>query len=149
MQWNKLDNAGFSAAAGDKLYAPVVSSPGFGPQEVNVADQLADPKSLLHKVREMIRVRKSIPALGTGDFSWAAVAASQSPNPIAAYIRESEKEKLLIIHNLSPDRQNCKIQLLDSAPATRVMGNGKYDIDNGQLLMELEPYGFLWLRIED
>ena len=149
MQWDKHANAGFSAAASEQLYAPVVSSPGFDSQEVNVADQLADPNSLLNKVREMIRVRKSFPALGTGDFAWAAGATGTSPNPIAAYTRESDQEKLLIIHNLSPAAEQCSLRLTQTASAKRVLGSAEFHLENEQLLTELAPYGFLWLHIED
>jgi maltose alpha-D-glucosyltransferase/alpha-amylase len=148
MQWENSANAGFSTAASEQLYAPVVSSPGFGSQEVNVADQLADPNSLLNKVREMIRIRKSFPALGTGNFTWAAGTAAASPNPIAAYIRASDKEQLLVIHNLSPAVQESRIELPQTASATRVLGTARFDLEDGQLLAKLEPYGFLWVRIE-
>jgi maltose alpha-D-glucosyltransferase/alpha-amylase len=148
MQWENSANSGFSTAASEQLYAPVVSSPGFSSQEVNVADQLADPNSLLNKVREMIRIRKSFPALGTGNFTWAAGTAAASPNPIAAYIRASDKEQLLVIHNLSPAVQESRIELPQTASATRVLGTARFDLEDGQLLAKLEPYGFLWVRIE-
>ena len=46
MQWDASENAGFSAAPADKLYAPVINDPVYGFQQVNVAAQEADPDSL-------------------------------------------------------------------------------------------------------
>jgi len=60
MQWNGSDNAGFSTAPADQLYLPIDPDPG----RPTVADQLADPGSVLHLVRRLIGLRRSTPALG-------------------------------------------------------------------------------------
>ena len=148
MQWDDSHAAGFSGAPIDALYAPLVSSPGFTPQDINVADQLADPGSLLAAVKAMIKVRKSLPALATGKFSWTAVEPAYDPNPIAAYYREDDQQKILILQNLSPDRRSFHLKA--SAPATYdlLMGNSKFSQANGELSAELEPYGYLWLELK-
>ena len=58
MQWGDGPNAGFSSASADRLYLPV------DPAGPTVADQLADPGSLLHRVRELVALRRETPALG-------------------------------------------------------------------------------------
>jgi maltose alpha-D-glucosyltransferase/alpha-amylase len=46
MQWDDSINAGFSTAAAEDLYSPVISDPEFGYRSVNVAAQQSDPDSL-------------------------------------------------------------------------------------------------------
>ena len=46
MQWSAAKNGGFSTAAPSRLSGPVVTG-SFGPEFVNVVDQLNDPESLL------------------------------------------------------------------------------------------------------
>ena len=50
MQWDASPNAGFSAAAADKLYAPVISEGEYSYQRINVSAEKEDPHSLLNKV---------------------------------------------------------------------------------------------------
>lgn len=147
MQWDSSPQAGFSNAPGDKLYAPLVSSPGFTPQDVNVTEQSSHPGSLLHAIKQMIKVRKSYPLLSIGDFSWVKTLPVQSPNPIAAYSREDDQAKLVIIHNLSPKKQSTSIQLPGAANIESILGRSKLSLENDQVLAELEPYGYLWLQI--
>lgn len=147
MQWDNSPRAGFSEAPVENLYAPLVSSPGFKPAQVNVADQLEDPGSLLNTVKHMIHTRKSFPALGTGSFKWAEDLAAKQPNPIAAYYRDKDQEKLLIINNLSPQVQSCSFQLPESAAVKPVIGESTFSLENNQLSTKMEPYGYLWLQI--
>jgi maltose alpha-D-glucosyltransferase/alpha-amylase len=149
MQWDNSPQAGFSEAAPENLYAPLVSSPGFKPQEVNVADQLEDPGSLLNATKKMIRARKSNPALGTGSFTWAENIAAQHPNPIAAYFRVRDQEKMLIIHNLSPQMQSCSFQLPETTRVVRLIGDQDFSFVNGRLSTELEPYSYIWLHVDE
>ncbi len=61
MQWDATANAGFSTANAGDLYLPIDPDP----DRPTVADQLADPSSTLHLVRELIRLRRATPALRT------------------------------------------------------------------------------------
>ena len=148
MQWDNGPQAGFSTAPTEMLYAPVISSAGFEPSNTNVADQLVDPGSLLNTIKAMIGIRKSHTALGAGNFSWISSPESNSPNPIAAYYRENKQEKLLIIQNLSPVRQSFKFHSPETAAVELILGNSEFNMDNGHLNAELEPYGYLWLKIQ-
>ncbi len=62
MQWDDGPNAGFSAGPAGSLYLPVDPDPG----RPTVAAQRADEGSLLHQVRRLVELRKSVPALRTG-----------------------------------------------------------------------------------
>ncbi len=68
MQWTAGLNAGFSTA--DRLYAPVISDPVYGYQQVNVAAQRSDPGALVHVIRSMIQARKRLPVLAHGSLEW-------------------------------------------------------------------------------
>jgi glycosidase len=62
VQWEDGPNAGFSAAPPGGLYLPVDPDPG----RPTVAAQQADETSLLHQVRRLIGLRKTVPALRSG-----------------------------------------------------------------------------------
>ena len=66
MQWTPDRNAGFSTADPGKLYLPVVQSLVYNYSLVNVESQLAQSRSLLHWVRNVIHVRKAHPTFGLG-----------------------------------------------------------------------------------
>ncbi|MDH3299973.1 MAG: alpha-amylase family glycosyl hydrolase [Acidimicrobiia bacterium] len=61
MQWDRTANAGFSTAAAEGLYLPIDPDQ----DRPTVADQLDDPSSTLHLVRDLIRLRRETPALRT------------------------------------------------------------------------------------
>lgn len=60
MQWGSGPNAGFSTADPAALYLPVDPAE----DRPTVADQMADPASVLHEVRDLIALRRTTPALG-------------------------------------------------------------------------------------
>ena len=66
MQWTGDRNAGFSRADPARLYSPVVMDPVYGYQAVNVEAQESDAASLLHWMRNMIRLRKQFKVFGRG-----------------------------------------------------------------------------------
>lgn len=65
MQWTNGKNKGFSTADEEKLYLPVDSKENAP----TVESQMADKTSLLHTVKDIIKIRKDNPELcGNGDF---------------------------------------------------------------------------------
>jgi len=137
MQWNNSENAGFSDAPVDKLYAPVISDETYGYQNVNVEAQMADPHSLFNQIRHMISMRKQYPAFGLADFQWADVGTKA----VAVYQRNYHEDNFLILNNLS--EQPVDIQLPENA-------EGYLDILDGQTYhaptLQLGAYQYLWLR---
>ena len=67
MPWDAGPNAGFTAA-GVTPWLPLAQAP------MNVADQRADPGSVLHFVRDAIALRRASPDLVAGDYRPAPVA---------------------------------------------------------------------------
>jgi alpha-glucosidase len=91
MQWSAEPNAGFSPP-GVETWLPV--NPNYA-QGVNVADQEDDPDSLLNFYRRMLAVRKSTPALITGDYQ----ALHPQAEDYFAFLRRTDGQTCLVILN--------------------------------------------------
>jgi maltose alpha-D-glucosyltransferase/alpha-amylase len=142
MQWDDTQNAGFSDARHDQLYAPVISSLEYGPQIMNVSRALDEPASLLNCTRRMIEVRKQNPAFGQGKFSWAEL----ENDGLAAYWRTDGENSILVIQNLTGIEQTglAPEQIKTAATVTELI-SGKPFICDQKLI--LQPYEYLWLQI--
>lgn len=89
MQWDASPFAGFSTV---EPWLPL--SADFASQ--NVAEQDADPKSILTLYRRLLQLRRASPALHGGSY-----APLESPETIFAFIRDSESETCLVALNFS------------------------------------------------
>jgi maltose alpha-D-glucosyltransferase / alpha-amylase len=147
MQWDSSPNAGFSMAAPDRLYNPLIVDPEYGYDHVNVAAQRADPCSLWNTLRRMVAIRKEYRAFGWGAFELLPVE-----NPaVLAVVRTHGREVILAVHNFSADAQPV---LLDLRPwrAVRVqplLAQRDFpDLGGEPYNLTLEPYEYFWLRLE-
>ncbi|MGN0690934.1 MAG: alpha-amylase family glycosyl hydrolase, partial [Oscillospiraceae bacterium] len=104
MQWDDTANAGFSAAAPEKLYIRQDDSP----DRPTVKAQIADNNSLWHEINRLIKIRQSHKALQSkGDIKF--VYAEKNAYPFC-YLRSTDDEKILIVLNPA-DREtsfDCK-----------------------------------------
>ena len=139
MQWDSSLNAGFSDADPGKLYAPVIKDEIYGYQWVNVAEQEADPDSLLNRLRHMIRVRKEHTLFGRGDFSWKAF--NFDSKAVVAYQRAWQGERVVVLNNLSGEDVSGWI------PET---AQSFEDLLTGEIVLPgdytLKPFGYVWLK---
>jgi maltose alpha-D-glucosyltransferase/alpha-amylase len=139
MQWDNSPTAGFSAADPDDLYLPVVSSRGFDPLAVNVADERSDPESLLSWVRSMLAMRADLSALAGGAFR--SVTAVE---PAAfAFVRTDETMTVLVTANFSDDPVGT---ILTIDPARWTLAAGSRDVGFDGSSLNLGPYGWAWFR---
>ena len=136
MQWHDGLNGGFSNAAPEKLYAPVISAAPFEYATVNVARQEHNPESLLNKTRHMIATRRQHPVFGAGSFRWADVGS----DAVAAYWREYQESQMLVLNNLSEQAMTVSIETRPGG-YVNVLDQKPF---NGQQI-RLEPYQYLWL----
>lgn len=90
MQWNDSSCAGFSNT---KPWLPICQNY----KNINVKNELEDPNSNLNTYRSIIKIRRHSSALTEGIYK---PLESRNIN-ILAYIRESKKEKMLILINFS------------------------------------------------
>lgn len=138
MQWDDSPNGGFSSAPSEKLFAPPISDSVFGYAQVNAARQLADPHSLLNRLRHMIAVRKQHPLFGWGDFAWRDF--SYQPETVAAYQRAYNGKRVVALNNLTA--QPAQGWIPETAAAFEDLLTGEV-IRPGDFT--LPPYGFVWL----
>jgi maltose alpha-D-glucosyltransferase/alpha-amylase len=145
MQWSTEANAGFTKS--DKPVLPVISNGPYGFEHVNVADQRRDPNSLLNWMERIVRMRKEVPEIGWGDFSFISSGTPQ----VLSIQYEWRNNAVLCVHNLSgvpreirlsvkTGEEACVLVNLLSADHSQPDANGKH-----RLLME--PYGYRWFRV--
>jgi maltose alpha-D-glucosyltransferase/alpha-amylase len=146
MQWSAGEGGGFSSAPQKEWYAPALEAPPYSPGEVNVADQLAKPDSLLNTIRRMIQAREAHPAFGRGTFEWLAPC----PNEVAGYWREYQGERILVLNNLSAEIQPLEVDLGERGADWRIILSSPGvepcpGLSARQLAINLYPYQYLWL----
>ncbi len=134
MQWDDSPNAGFTKAE------PFTSFPedNYGPEHVNVAEQLADPDSLFHAMRRMIEVRKAHQAFGWGSFEWV----EEGTNSIAAYMRKYKNETVLIINNLGGQKQVVRLPFGETL---NILTGEAFSLNS----LTLQPFQYLWLLVNN
>jgi glycosidase len=147
MQWKSDRNGGFSTAPPDRLCRPVVEGRKWGPQAVNVADQQRDPNSLLNWMERLIRRRRETPEIVFGHWSFVPV----SDAAVLAMRYDWGSRILIVIHNLA--ERGCKVAFeLEHASGAALIdhfGAGAFSLSkNGSAMVELEGYGFRWLRLD-
>ena len=145
MQWSTEPQAGFTK--NDKPVLPVISAGPYGFEHVNVADQRRDPNSMLNWMERIIRMRKEVPEIGWGDFSFLPTGAKE----VLAMQYDWRNNAVAFVHNLSGEpreirlsvmlgEENCVLINLLSADHSQPDANGRHYI-------LLEPYGYRWFRI--
>ncbi|RBI62456.1 trehalose synthase [halophilic archaeon] len=140
MQWSDEENAGFSTADPDDLVRPVVSDEAFGPGAVNVADQRADPDSLLNWTSRLVRTRGEFPELSRGD---CTVLDADHP-AVFAHASSLDGDTVVAVHNL--DDETATVTLALNADPTPVFGDARFEPDGDDLHVSLAPYGHCWFR---
>ncbi len=140
MQWDSSENAGFSTAPEEKLYAPVINDPVYGYSNVNVAAQEVHAHSLLNQVRHLIAVRKQSEIFGLGTFAWYGF---DYDNKVAAYRRTYNGDRLLILNNLSAQAVSGWLSE-DAASYTDMLTGKKFKPGD----LKLAPYQFMWMQCE-
>jgi maltose alpha-D-glucosyltransferase/alpha-amylase len=148
MQWEPAPTAGFSAAEPARFYAPVIDSAEYGPARVNVADQLADPGSLLNFTRRLIAVRRQHPALSRG----GCRCVTSDDRAVVTLLRTGEGETLAAVHNLSAQPQTVRLDdgPWPGGPPRQVLVSGAAGspaLDDRRL--SLPAYGYAWLVWEN
>jgi alpha-glucosidase len=90
MPWHEGEQAGFSQG---QPWLPIPAEH----RAINVAAQDADPDSILNQVRRFLAWRRSQPALRLGRIRFL-----DAPEPVLAFVRETEGAAMLVVFNLSP-----------------------------------------------
>ncbi|MAS35277.1 MAG: maltose alpha-D-glucosyltransferase [Anaerolineaceae bacterium] len=139
MQWTPGENAGFSQTHPSNLYAPVINDPIYGYKTVNVLNQQAARDSLLHRVRQMISTRKSLPILAQGRLEWL----DELPPEALCFWRTTVGERFLALHNLSDEPFDLYLP-----PGYTYTDTFNPEADPIDHTITLPAYGYRWLMAE-
>ena len=140
MQWDDSLNADFSTIDPDDLIRPLVSDEPFAPNKVNVADQRADPDSLLNWFSHLVRTHNEFSELARGD---GTVIDVDHP-AMFAHASSLAGETIVTVHNLSGETVTTTLPL--NANPTPVLGDARFGPDGDSLHVSLSPYGFCWFQ---
>ena len=156
MQWTPDRNAGFSTADPGKLYLPVIQSLVFNYTQLNVEAQLAQSRSLLHWVRNVIHVRKAHPTFGLGSIR----VLTTNHESVLAFVRsyagaetqfgDSAEDVLCVFsfaHN--PISVTIRDETLANARTIDLFGGGDFPSfsSDGELTLTLGTQSFYWLHL--
>ena len=107
MQWNDNKNAGFSIADPEELYAPVINSDKYSFREVNVEAAYNDPDSLLNKMRNLIKLRKSNTIFSVGSYEFLA----KEQSGFLVILRTDQEKNVLCVNNLTDKMDSIYLDL--------------------------------------
>ncbi len=143
MQWDGGQNAGFSTAPPEKLYASPVDDEQFSYHHVNVAAQRADPGSLWNTLRRMIAVRKQEPALGCGNCQILPI----ENRAVLGLVRSCDGQSVLALHNMSAHPQTVELSSQRGQAARLLSSHPHPDALDLSHALTLNPYEYLWLKV--
>jgi maltose alpha-D-glucosyltransferase / alpha-amylase len=146
MQWSTEPQAGFTKSKQPVL--PVISKGAYAFTHVNVAAQRRDPNSLLNWMERIIRMRKEVPEIGWGEFSF--VKCNSSNVLIIRYAWRNNS--VVCIHNLNLEPQEVRFTLrFDDEKSCRLVNLLSEDHSTpdavGVHRVVLESYGYRWFRV--
>jgi len=157
MQWTPDRNAGFSDADPGKLFLPVVQSLVYNYNLVNVEAQLAQSRSLLHWIRNVIYVRKAHPVFGLGDIRVLETDHDSVLAFVRSYAGESspmgdQSEHVLCVFSFSHNPVSVNLDAPQFAGATLydLFGGAQFPTvaEDGRFSLTLGTQSFYWLHVE-
>jgi maltose alpha-D-glucosyltransferase/alpha-amylase len=144
MQWTNGINKGFSTVNPEKLYRAVDTTAGAP----DVAAQEKDKRSLLNKVKELIQLHNTEPAL-LAYAEFVPVCAEKYTYPFA-YIRAKGKERLLIIINPANREVGASFALsYNSQKPKLISGEGTVSLKENSILIKMNPISYAVFRINE
>lgn len=146
MQWSTEPNGGFTKSR--KPILPVISDGAYGFEHVNVAAQRRDPNSLLNWMERIIRMRKEVPEIGWGDFSFLDPGVPE----VLAMRYDWRDNSVVCVHNLSAQPQEVSFSVHVPDEESRILVNllsedHSYPEKKARHRILLEPYGYRWFRV--
>lgn len=146
MQWSTESNAGFTEC--DKPVLPIISEGPYSYEHINVAAQRREPDSFLNWMERVIRMRKEVPEIGWGDFSFVPTKTEK----VLAIRYLWRNNSVLFMHNLSADPREVRLSIRgdgeDSCTLVNLLSEDhSYPDAHGTHRILCEPYGYRWFRV--
>ncbi|MCE7062148.1 alpha-amylase family protein [Dyadobacter sp. CY343] len=141
MQWDDSKNAGFTTA--DTAFRPVIDFGEHSYKKVNVAQQRRDSTSLLSWTTDLIRLRKSCPEIGLGNYKLI-----EAGSPFIFGIQyELAGETLVILHNFSDKPQRSEFTMNGNALLMDLINKNDQKPNAGKHTVNMPGYGYKWFRV--
>ena len=135
MQWTSGTNSGFSSADFSKLYLPVDTSN----DAPNVETELKDPTSLLNRVKKLIQLKHTEPALAAyAEFT--PLYAKENAYPFI-YTRTSGNDVLLVIINPAEQAATAEFQVNVPYKRLQLLAGKKMEISKKGKTISLNASG--------
>ncbi len=110
-----------------------------------VAEQRRTPDSLLAFVTRLIHRRRETPELGWG----TSALIENEPPELFAHRSEWQGSTVLAVHNLADRPVAAELELgEDVTGVDDLLELREHRVDRGRLRVELDAYGYLWLRTQ-
>ena len=147
MQWSGEENAGFSKASAEHLFAPLIDESEFSYRAVNVANQEKNPTSLLNWTKRIIALRKQYKVFGRGSCTFLEIENDH----ILAFERLYEGTRILCVYNFASSLQSAVVPITvdgEVSVTDLVGGSSLHSLKReGGYPVMLGPRGFAWLKI--
>ncbi len=130
----------------DRYVRPIVADGDYGFERVSVAAQRNDPDSLLNWLVALIRTRRECPEIGAGrcqviDTGNDAILGLRYDDP-------EHESAVVVLNNLSPDRQTIALDLTEReiATTTGLLADRRYEpLDPKTQRIRINGFGYRWL----
>ncbi len=137
MQWDATPGAGFSTT---RPWLPLAANAPV----CNVAVQEDEPQSMLHLARRLLALRRSLPALHSGDYTMLPTPVDDH---IFVYLRGNTSDGCVVILNFGAEPQTLELSAIAAtasiACSTELDRTGNVDL----AALELRPYEGLLLHL--
>jgi maltose alpha-D-glucosyltransferase/alpha-amylase len=146
MQWSADRNAGFSRANPQKLFLPLIISPEYHFEVINVEVQQANPHSTLWWMKRLIALRKRFKAFSRGSIEFL----TPDNHRILTFIRCYANERLLVVSNLSRFVQHVQLDLsaYQGMVPVELFGRTAFPpIQAAPYFLSLGPHSFYWFYL--
>ena len=141
MQWAAEPQAGFTTAS--EPCRPLVEEGPFGFREVNVTRQRRDPESLLNWMERLVRRRRECPELGWGE--WTLLDAGDPA--LFAQRSDWDDSTIVAVHSFAGRDLSARLRLGEEGTLLDLFRDEDHELDGGEVLIELPPYGARWFRL--
>jgi len=149
MQWTSDPKGGGFSTADPATFPGPLPTGAYGPEAVNVRDQLRDSGSLLAWIRTLIDGYRACPELAWGRYT--VLDPGSDARPVLAHRCDVDGLTVAAFHNMADDDVTATLVLPDLAGTTLndvldpaadpVVVDGE-----GRFTVPLAPYGCCWLR---